>query len=99
LLSCWPRCPKPTTTPTTTRRATLCASLLGVPVFVATAEDAILSKLEWAKIGDSERQLRDAARIIEVRGAGLDVAYLERWADVLGIRAMLERARKRSADE
>ena len=34
-------------------------ALLGVPVFVATAEDTILAKLEWAKLGQSDQQIRD----------------------------------------
>ena len=33
---------------------------------MVTPEDAILSKLEWAKRTDSERQLRDAAAIVEM---------------------------------
>ncbi len=64
------------------------ATMLGVAVFVATAEDAILSKLEWAKLGDSERQLRDAANILAVHRDTLDTAYVERWADALGVRAL-----------
>ncbi|MCH8922312.1 MAG: F0F1 ATP synthase subunit alpha, partial [Planctomycetes bacterium] len=40
--------------------------LQGVTAFVATAEDVILSKLEWAKQGESERQLRDVAGVIEI---------------------------------
>jgi hypothetical protein len=60
----------------------------GVATFVATAEDTILAKLEWAKQGGgSERQLRDCADIVGVQGDALDRAYLEKWAaelDVLG---------------
>jgi len=29
--------------------------VLDVPVFVATAEDTVLAKLEWAKLGGSQR--------------------------------------------
>jgi len=32
-------------------------TLLGVPVRIATAEDVILAKLEWAREGGSTRQL------------------------------------------
>ena len=38
------------------------SKLLGVPVQLASAEDVVLSKLEWSKIGESERQIRDARR-------------------------------------
>jgi hypothetical protein len=55
------------------------------PVAIVTREDAILSKLEWAKkSGDSERQLRDAAGVLELN-ADLDRAYIERWAEQLGV--------------
>jgi len=37
-------------------RALTNKALEGIPIFVATAEDVILSKLEWAKMGESLRQ-------------------------------------------
>ncbi len=67
------------------------AELLGTRVFVATAEDSILSKLEWAKLGDSERQLRDVAGIIAVRAGTLDFPYLERWIAELDLAEQWER--------
>ena len=55
------------------------------PVAIVTPEDAILSKLEWArKSGDSERQMRDAAGVLEINPA-LDRVYIERWASELGV--------------
>jgi hypothetical protein len=54
-------------------------------VSMVTAEDAVLSKLEWARAaGDSERQLADAAGVLAVTPT-LDAAYIERWADELGV--------------
>ena len=53
--------------------------LFGRPTPVATAEDTILAKLEWARAGESERQLRDVARIVAVSGDALDMGYLNRW--------------------
>jgi hypothetical protein len=53
------------------------AEIAGVSVAVATAEDTILSKLEWAKLGSSERQVRDASSIVAVKSASLDYGYLE----------------------
>lgn len=59
---------------------------------VATPEDSILSKLEWAqKSAESERQLADAAAIVEVLGPALDVPYIERWAPELGVEALWRR--------
>jgi hypothetical protein len=62
------------------------AELAGIPVALTTAEDTILSKLEWAKKGGgSERQLRDVAGIVDVKGAELDRQYIQRWATALGV--------------
>ena len=70
------------------------AIVLGVDVFVATAEDTVLAKLEWSKLGESERQLRDVTAILETKGASLDVAYVERWLDDLGVRDLWKRVRR-----
>jgi hypothetical protein len=65
--------------------------LAGAPVSLATAEDAILSKLEWAQKGGSERQIADAAGIVAVKGHSLDRGYIERWAVELGILDLWQR--------
>ena len=60
-------------------------------VAVVTPEDAILSKLEWARqSGDSERQLRDAAGIVEI-STSIDRAYIRLWAHDLGVLDLWER--------
>jgi hypothetical protein len=57
----------------------------GVPVVLASPEDTILSKLEWAKkAGRSEKQLEDAAGVLAVN-PGIDRAYVERWATELRV--------------
>jgi hypothetical protein len=61
------------------------AQVIEVDVAVATAEDTIISKLEWAKLSASERQLADVAGILGVRGTDLDVAYIERWVEALDL--------------
>lgn len=71
------------------------ATVLGVRVFVATAEDTVLAKLEWAKLGESERQLRDVRALLEVRGESLDRGHIEKWLDDLGVRALWERVSTR----
>jgi hypothetical protein len=65
----------------------------GAPVFVASAEDALLSKLEWAKLTKSERQLEDAAGILAIQGDDLDTAYVDRWAAALGLQVQWQEAR------
>jgi hypothetical protein len=61
------------------------ADLEGLSLYVATAEDLVLAKLEWAKLGGSQRQLEDVAGIMEVRGPELDMAYIDRWVGTLGL--------------
>lgn len=63
----------------------------GVEVYVATAEDVIVSKLEWAKLSGSDRQLQDVAGVLAVRGGEIDMAYVERWVAELGLEAMWAR--------
>jgi hypothetical protein len=62
------------------------ADLLGTPGFVATAEDLVIAKLEWAAASGSDRQLSDVAGIIAI-AEGLDTAYIDRWASSLGVEA------------
>lgn len=63
----------------------------GVRAMLASPEDTLLSKLEWArKGGGSERQLADAAGIVEIE-TGLDRIYVERWARELGVLDLWER--------
>jgi hypothetical protein len=56
-------------------------------VFVATAEDTVIAKLEWARAGESERQLRDARGILDLRSDTLDRAYIETWVGALRLEA------------
>jgi hypothetical protein len=57
--------------------------MLGMRLFVASAEDVIVAKLEWAKLGESERQLRDVAGILRGQGEALDMTYIERWVSAM----------------
>jgi hypothetical protein len=59
--------------------------LHGLALFIATAEDLVLAKLEWGKRGGSQRQLEDVAGLLRVRGADLDLAYVALWVQELGI--------------
>jgi len=74
-------------------------AILGVEVWLATAEDTVLAKLEWASLSDSERQERDVTAILRIRGTTLDWAYMERWADELGVRHELRRIRQKATDK
>ncbi len=67
--------------------------LHGLQVFVASPEDIIVGKLEWAKLGASHRQLEDVAAVLRVQGQALDVTYLQKWIFELGLSAEWDRAR------
>lgn len=69
------------------------AELLDTPTFVASAEDLIIAKLEWAKAAESGRQLRDVAAILAISGDGLDYPYVERWVSALGLREVWAQVR------
>jgi hypothetical protein len=66
------------------------ATLLGKAVPVVSPEDVILSKLEWSAITESERQIRDALGVAVVQGSSLDLAYVRKWAQELGVADRLE---------
>ncbi len=60
-------------------------SIAGTVCWVLSPEDTILSKLEWIKLADSERQRSDVAGIVAVQGASLDLDYLGDWAERLEV--------------
>lgn len=68
--------------------------LLDTDADIATAEDTIIAKLEWATEGQSERQLRDVAAILETQGDSLDQEYIGRWIRALGLEDAWARARE-----
>ena len=62
--------------------------------YVATAEDTVLAKLEWYRIGGetSDLQWRDALGVLKVQGQRLDFGYMRQMASGLGVQDLLERA-------
>lgn len=64
---------------------------LQVPV--ATAEDSIVAKLEWFRLGDesSQRQWGDVSRLVALHGPALDVAHMRRMAESVGVVGLLDR--------
>lgn len=71
-------------------------TIAGINVTVASPEDIILSKLEWAKKGQSQLQFRDALGVASIQFRQLDKNYLIKWAKELKVdqllRALLEQA-------
>lgn len=69
----------------------------GIAVFVCSPEDVVIAKLRWAKMGESDRQLRDVRGILNAQGSTLDFAYIGRWAATLGVEDQWQAARKNLA--
>lgn len=65
--------------------------MMGQKVWVLSPEDAIISKLEWSKDRESQRQLQDAVGVAFVQWDRLDLAYLQRWAKQLHIEELLQK--------
>jgi len=65
---------------------------MGLPMYFVTAEDSILSKLEWMKESESERQLRDVVGTMLSQWETLDWDYLRHWVERLGIETVFEKA-------
>ena len=63
-----------------------------VEVPIATAEDSIISKLEWYRKTNetSERQWDDVSRLIALLGDSADTAYLNSAAESVGVSDLLK---------
>ncbi len=62
---------------------------------VTTAEDILLAKLRWYRLGDEQSvtQPHDIRQIIALNHSELDWPYIERWAGRLGVSDLLSRFR------
>lgn len=73
------------------RRGT--AKLFDIQLFVASAEDVVISKLEWAKLAGSQRQIEDVARVLVAQWEALDKNYLSQWIPALQLQQQWEDAK------
>lgn len=68
------------------------AEFQGMQLAIATPEDIIIAKLEWAKLGESRRQIEDAAGILRIRASELDREYIRGWVESLQLSQQWEDA-------
>jgi hypothetical protein len=69
-------------------------NLQDLPLFVASAEDVVVAKLEWSKLAQSKRHIEDVAGILRMRWESLDRSYLEKWTLELGLETEWNDARR-----
>ena len=83
------------------RRRRVRVRTTGEELFIKSPEDTILRKLCWYREGGevSEKQWRDVVEVLRVSGPQLDPAYLDLWAERLGVAALLLRARAQASSK
>ena len=60
-------------------------NVLGMGLFLVSPEDLIIAKLEWARKGQSELQLKDVQGILRNSESDLNRTYVEHWIGELGL--------------
>jgi len=63
-------------------------SVQGRSLWIVSKEDLILSKLDWARDSQSQRQFTDVENLL---ATGADLEYLKTWSQKLNLTAMLTR--------
>jgi hypothetical protein len=67
-------------------------------IWFASLEDVILKKLEYYRMGGSEKHIRDIAGVLKVQAGRVDRDYITDWTERLGLadvwREVLERIAK-----
>jgi hypothetical protein len=61
---------------------------------VASPEDVILTKLEWSKLGESEKQWNDALQVARTQWERLDMIYMDKWAFELNVNGLWDRLKR-----
>jgi len=68
--------------------------VLGRDMYVATAEDVVITKLRWSHLGRRTKDVDDVRNVLAVQGDALDWDYVHRWCDAHGTRALLDDLRR-----
>ena len=65
-------------------------------VIVASAEDTVIAKLRWYRLGGevSDRQWRDLEGVIAAQSGRLDLAYVRKWSEHFRVSDLLDRLLK-----
>ncbi len=60
----------------------------------SSPEDVIIKKMEFYREGGSDKHLRDIASMLKISGAVLDINYINRWVNKLGLSDIWESVSK-----
>ncbi|HUE74195.1 MAG TPA: DUF6036 family nucleotidyltransferase [Pirellulaceae bacterium] len=60
----------------------------GYEVSFASPEDVIIKKLDYFRLGESEKHVRDILAMLKISGDQIDRRYIADWAQRLGLRAV-----------
>lgn len=73
----------------------------GGSVLIASAEDTLLQKLRWYRLGGevSDRQWRDVLGIVKSQRGRLDLEYVLSWAGTLGLEDLVQRVLTEGGEE
>ncbi len=62
-------------------------------VWLPTAEDVVITKLRWSKLGKRRKDVDDVGNVLAVQGDALDWPYIERWCREHGTWDLLQEIR------
>ena len=65
----------------------------------ASPEDVIIKKMEYYKLGGSEKHLRDITGIMKISGEMIDSGYIEKWSQSLGLTEVWKAIQKAGTPE
>lgn len=76
------------------RRVAIDVPELDRTLYFTSPEDIVLHKLRWYAMGGgvSDRQWYDLQGVLRLQAPHLDLTYMRHWANVLGLRELLQRA-------
>ena len=60
----------------------------GYDLSVASPEDVIIKKLDYFRLGESEKHVRDILAMLKISGQQIDRRYIADWAQKLGLTAI-----------
>jgi hypothetical protein len=60
----------------------------------SSPEDIILKKLEWYKMGESQKHIDDIKGVLRISGDKLDMPYIEKWALKIGVQDIWQKIAK-----